>query len=69
MQLIIVEEQTEKTLFELSKMVEYYRILHLEEKKLSESLIGVLKQMNEINEKTIAIIYRACFEILPSKHL
>jgi hypothetical protein len=64
-----VEEQTEKTQYELSKMIEYARILNIENKRLNESLLGVLKKMNQINEKTIAIIYRACFEILPSRQV
>lgn len=64
---IIMDEQSERTLGELEKILEHFRHMHMEKFQLEESDYITLRNMNILIEKTIAIIYRICFEILPGR--
>lgn len=64
---IIMEEQSERTISELEKIIENFRHMNLKGYIFENSDHTMLKNMNLLNEKTVAIIYRICFEILPGR--
>ena len=62
---IILDEQASKTLDELEKIIYQMKNIPTEQKSVSKSVSRILNQLNRLSEKTIALVYRICFELLP----
>lgn len=62
---IILDEQATKTLEELERIIWEVKNYPTEIKNMKESTERILNTMNILCEKTVALIYRICFELLP----
>lgn len=65
---IILDEQASKTLDELEKIIFEFKSYPSKLTGLTPSLERILNSMNLLCEKTVGLIYRICFELLPSIH-